>query len=306
MPRVICYSTGHVSSSAVCDAFADGSDKLTCLIDAGQPAASVDAANDGFVYGKLRGTLAVMSTLMSAGRRAWYCDNGYLRPSDRDAAKPSGRYQGFYKVSLNGFQCSGEMFPGAAANPPASPGSPPGDAAGLARAPINMAAAHERLRRLGVNPQPRSAGSEILVCPPIPDYCRVMGFDGEAWLAGNLRTLRASTDRPVRVRYRPGDPRAARRTLLAEDLRTAFALVTHDSNVVVEAVLAGVPAFVTGDSPAAVLGNTDLAAIETPAWDPAANLDWLAVLAANQWTLGELRDGSCWKDLKSIYGDPAG
>jgi hypothetical protein len=37
--------------------------------------------------------------------------------------------------------------------------------------------------------------------------------------------------------------------------------------------------------------------IERPVY--AERMEWLAVLAANQWTLGEMSAGKCWRDLNA-------
>jgi UDP:flavonoid glycosyltransferase YjiC (YdhE family) len=71
-----------------------------------------------------------------------------------------------------------------------------------------------------------------------------------------------------------------------EDLAEAFCVVTHSSNTAVEAILAGVPAFVLGQSAAQPFACNDLKMIEAP-----------FVLADNQWTLKEIREGKAWADL---------
>jgi hypothetical protein len=287
--RITCYDTGHVSSTTVCDAFASGivgsPGVMICHLcneDGRRTAADLEAAADprcdGFVYGKKRGTLDIVRALARAGCNWLYADNGYLRPSRHS----DGAYSGFYKVTLNAFQLSG-----AAASPPVSPGDPEGEA---------------RFRALNIEVSPwRRGGNHIVVCPPIEEYCSLMGFDGAAWLARVRDTLAAHTDRPVMIRRRPRPdaPSVAQRPL-ADDLGDAWALVTHDSNVVVEATVLGVPCFVTGPGPAEWLGNVDLARIEDPVRDRDRRR-WLAHLAANQWTLAEMRDGTCWKHLRRIH-----
>lgn len=278
MTRIICYTTGHVTSTTVCEAFAAGAaGALLASIDPalpGPPLEAVDPACDGFVYGRLRGTLDVIRALERHGRHWLYADNGYLRPSDHAAGDTSG----FYKVTRDHFQLTA-----ADANRPVS------------------AAGSARLRALDIEIKPwRSQGREIVICPPIEAYAAVMGFDLASWIEVVRDALARHTDRPVRFRARPRPKSGVKVRPLAEDLADAWALVTHDSNVVVEATVLGIPCFVTGESPAQWLGNVDLARIETPILerDRAA---WLAHLAANQWTLAEMRDGTCWRQMKEIY-----
>jgi hypothetical protein len=64
----------------------------------------------------------------------------------------------------------------------------------------------------------------------------------------------------------------------------------------VDALLAGVPVFCTAPCAAQTMGHTDPALIETPLY-PDDRERWARVLAANQWTLDEMRDGACWHDL---------
>ena len=119
----------------------------------------------------------------------------------------------------------------------------------------------------------------------------VCDIDGEAWLADCQARLRAATDRPIRVR-RKDDRRP-----LAADLDDCWALVTHASNAAVEAVLAGVPVFVTGPSAAAAMGSLDLDAIEQPVM-PEGRRAWAERLAAAQWSLAEIRNGTAWSALR--------
>jgi hypothetical protein len=54
---------------------------------------------------------------------------------------------------------------------------------------------------------------------------------------------------------------------------------------------------VTGASPARAMWNTSLRDIERPIFGE--RHAWLAVLAANQWTLDEMRAGTAWRALNA-------
>ena len=85
---------------------------------------------------------------------------------------------------------------------------------------------------------------------------------------------------------------------LAEALSTAHALVTHSSNVAIEAVCLGTPVFVSPASAAAPVGLTDLECVESPVYpdrDP-----WLAHLAYNQFSFGEIGNGQAWQMLLEL------
>lgn len=148
-----------------------------------------------------------------------------------------------------------------------------------------------RLKALGISIKEwRTDGEHIVVCPQTDEFTKVVaGYEGD-WLADATAWLHLHTDRPIRVRGKGG----ARP--LAEDLRGAWALVTHMSCAAVEALIAGVPVFCTGRCAAQWMGSSDLSMIETPYY-PERRQEWAEVMAANQWTLAEMRDGTAWKAL---------
>ena len=156
-----------------------------------------------------------------------------------------------------------------------------------------------RLHELGIEIRPwRRAGSHVLVCPPGELFGRVMGFDARAWLETTLATLKRHSDRPIIVRRKPL-PGARAQGPLALDLRNCWALVTRTSNAAVEALCAGVPVFATDPCAASAMGLADLSRIEAPV-TPEGREAWAACLAANQWTLEEIRSGVCWRALNGL------
>lgn len=215
---------------------------------------------DAFMYGALRGLLPTLQRAQREGRTWFYADNGYLKP---------GHYHGHYRVTRNALQHDGY-----GTTDPA------------------------RWRELGLSIAPwRKNGGHVVVCPPGRLFASLFGFDADKWLADTLRALKAHTDRPVKVRVKmswqevktPMEP-------LAADLEGAWALVTHSSNAAVEAVMAGIPVFATARCGASRVALSDLSMIEAPML-PDDREEWLSVLAANQWMLDEMRDGTCWRML---------
>lgn len=153
----------------------------------------------------------------------------------------------------------------------------------------------ERWERLGLEIKPwRKDGSHVLVCPPDEIYGQLWGLDHRKWLQDVLTTLYSSTNRKVVVRDR-SKARSATEPFAAA-LRGAWALVTCASNAAVEALLAGVPVFCTRPCAAYKMGKADVAEIEDPAM-LADRERWARVLAANQWSVAEMRDGTCWREL---------
>jgi hypothetical protein len=119
---------------------------------------------------------------------------------------------------------------------------------------------------------------------------------GEEWLRTVGSILKLQTARPVRVRRWNRDKDKAARTLQA-DLQGAWALVTHMSAAANEALLAGVPVFLTGRCAATPMESGPLSMIEQPRL-PDGREEWAAGLAAMQWTLDEMRAGMAWKALQ--------
>jgi hypothetical protein len=147
----------------------------------------------------------------------------------------------------------------------------------------------QRFKSLGGELQPwRAAGQHIMVVPPSAAIGALFGFNVDQWELHTLCELSRHTDRPVML-SRKGDPRP-----LAERFKGCHAVVTYSSNVAVEAICAGVPAFVSGVSAASRVGSSikDLNRIETPhrATD-AQRSAWAASLAWGQFSTTEIRRG---------------
>lgn len=144
-----------------------------------------------------------------------------------------------------------------------------------------------RLADLGIAITPwRRSGRHVLVCLQSDEFmATVAGFSGDIAAA-----VCDQTDRPVRVR-RKGNQRP-----LAADLADCWCVVTWASNAAVEAILAGIPAIVLGESAAAPMAGDGLDQIDAPP-TPAGREEWAAGLAASQWTLEEIATGKAWADL---------
>lgn len=265
------YQTDHKWSKLICGAFAQGG-----------PFRIVPPAplmpGDVFMYGALRGLLPTYIAAKAKGRNVFYGDNGYFLPGKSESS--------YFRITRNALQHNG----------------------------IGTPSKEDRARAqaLGVTLKPwRTSGSHIVVCPPGHLFGATFGFSADAWLEKTLDELKKHTDREIRVRMKvswndakpvdiirssTGKPKTSVTTPLSEDLRGAWALVTHSSNAAVEAVVAGYPVVCTDQCAASAMGTSDIATVESPRTDGDREA-WLAVLAANQWTLGEMRSGKAWRDL---------
>lgn len=153
----------------------------------------------------------------------------------------------------------------------------------------------ERLSRLYVKIKPwRRGGRHVVVVEQSAHFLGVSGA-GSDWLRRTTEDVGRHTDRPLSIRPWSRDKAGAAATLAA-DLEGAHALVTHMSAAANEALLAGVPVFVTGACAASPMASGALAEIERPRYSSGRE-EWAAGLAASQWTLQELRDGLAWRTL---------
>lgn len=138
----------------------------------------------------------------------------------------------------------------------------------------------------------RARGNHVLFAHPGPTFGAAAGLDMVTWRQATRISLSAATRRSVIERSkdccRP----------LESDLRSAHALVTHSSNVAIDALLAGIPAFVEPTSPAAPVSAGTVWEIETPSMPDRE--PWLRSLACQQFTLGEMRDGTAYRCLAAV------
>jgi hypothetical protein len=263
------YCTGHKFSVLVCEAFAKGG-PFTIV-----PPAPL-RPGDVFMYGALRGLLPTLRQAQREGRNYFYADNGYVLPGKTE--------QNYFRITKNALQHDGS-----------------------GKATVD---GKWRATRLGITLKPwRKSGSHIVVCPPGHLFGATFGFSADAWIEKTVETLKQHTDREIRFRMkvswndakpldiiRRGKPKTSVTTPLSEEIKDAWALVTHSSNAAVEAVVAGIPVFCTDQCGSSAMGLSDLSKIESPRTDGDRE-SWVAVLAANQWRLAEMRDGKAWRDL---------
>lgn len=148
-------------------------------------------------------------------------------------------------------------------------------------------------RRLSIKPW-RAAGSHIVVCPNSAVYFGLHGLNVDHWLLEVTTTLRAFTDREIRVRWKV--QRADRP--IALDLVDAWAVVVFSSAAALDGLMAGVPVFTLAPFAASArMGLSDLTQIEQPFY-PDDRESFLSVLADNQWTIQEILKGQAWRELE--------
>jgi hypothetical protein len=153
---------------------------------------------------------------------------------------------------------------------------------------------YKKLDTLGVVVRPWvSSGRHVVVCEQSREFMRLCGY-GANWLDNTVAAIKKHTDRPLLIRRWHRD-KAKLAATLRDDLKDA--LVTHMSSAANEALISGVPVFVTGTCAASPLALDDLSQIERP-WRPDNREEWAAGLVANQWSVDEFNSGRCWRDLQ--------
>ena len=134
-------------------------------------------------------------------------------------------------------------------------------------------------------------GRHVLIVQQSPAWYDLLDLGGlEQWTQRTVDELRRYTDRQIVIRGKDSP------IPLDEHLDDCWAVVTHSSNVAVDAIVRGIPVFVLGQSAAAAVALSDLSRIESPLRYE-DRLHWAARLSANQWTLEEMRSGQCWQEL---------
>lgn len=214
--------------------------------------------------------------VMQAFRRAqqgtwWYIDNSYF-----------DKHRGIYfRVTKNALQVD----------------------------PRGKTSTGERFARLGIKIQPWRINTEgyILVCPQSDDFMKSTLGNGPGynWTEETLRKLHemqglAAIGAPVKVRPWNRDKKAAAVTLesLLPNVRL---LISHSSSASITAMIEGVPSLSIGPTAAAyhLTGPlTPEALVRPPTPDDPLRLRFCEILADNQFTLEEFRNGTAWRWLE--------
>lgn len=230
------------------------------------------------VFYGLEGKIPEIMADFSLRRAAVYIDLGYW------GRREGGRWSGFHKIVVNARHPTAYYR-----NPQHSP---------------------DRFEKFGVSIKPflraaKPTPAPILLAGMGDKGALAEGFQPEEWERWAIAEIRKHTDRAIRYRPKPswkearpihGTEHSHRDTPIEKELEHCWAVVTHHSNVAVDAILAGVPAFCWGG-----VGREkslqDLAAIE----DPLASTnryEWAADIAYTQWSIAEMRTGAPWRHLR--------
>ena len=137
------------------------------------------------------------------------------------------------------------------------------------------------------------------------------------WIEQQITEIRKYTTRPILVRPHPRNVinfnenkfknvkvRLPKRDYMTYDdtdfkatLERTWAVVNHSSNPAMEAVIKGIPVFVSESSLCHDVGNIKLADINTPAMPN--RLTWANKLAYTEWFADEIEQGLPWARIKN-------
>lgn len=222
---------------------------------------------DPFVgIGQIWGIEKLVPPAIERGRPFWLVDNGYYKTSGN-----GNQARGHFEMTYRG------LTPVVLKDPDFS------------RFPA------ERVLKPWRRP---SFGQYVLVAYPGPAFGSMIGLDMHAWSSTIVDRVREHTDLPILLREK-GCARP-----LERDLAGARVVVTHSSNVAVDAIVEGVPCIVERWNPAAPVCSTDLADIEDPPTPDRTH--WWASLMCQQFTVTEMASGLAWTWMQRIMKEVDG
>lgn len=225
-------------------------------------------------YGLANG-LRVVFDQYKAFRKAVYIDLGYWKRHKRS------RWDGNHKLALNSRHATAYFQ----ARPKPS----------------------DRFEASGLTVRPwRDGGNHILVAGMSAKAAACERLGAEVWERRTVAELRKITKRPIIYRPKPNWDGArpipgstfGKGQSLEEALHDCHAVVTHHSNVAVDALLAGIPC-ICPEGVASALSGHALTQIESPPM-PDGREQWAYDLAYTQYSVDEMRGGAA---LRYLLGD---
>jgi hypothetical protein len=212
------------------------------------------------VFGILRGTGSLIAKCIHLKQDFYYFDHAYLFGNKHEASNIYG--EKVYRLTKNWFHINKvETLDG-------------NDKKRIAKVK----------KEINLKPWSKS-GEYILVCPP-SIYIRHY-FNIQKWLENTIKILKNYSDRKIKIRSKDTS------VSLDEDINNAWAVVSSQSTVAIEALINGKPSFCDKISMALPLSLTDFSKIEEPIY-PDIREQYIDTLLANQFTLKEIESGFAW------------
>ena len=163
----------------------------------------------------------------------------------------------------------------------------------------------------------RQTGDNIIILGQHDASEQWSGMPGmKAWFEQQIEQIRKHTNRPIQVRPHPRNPvgldtkkyknvtvtrpimdsNTIDDTNFKDTLKNAWAVVNHSSNPAMEAVINGIPVFVSESSLCYDVGNNSLENINNPKMPDRQN--WANQLSYTEWFQDEIEKGLPWKKIK--------
>lgn len=238
------------------------------------PSPDTDIAVVFGVKGKSR---KIIEDHLAMGRTTFLLDKGYSR------TKGEGGHTEYTRISINGLHPLDYMMK-------------------VKRRP-------DRFRKLNMRLQPRARtgkSGHVLYCGSTQKYHDFHRIgDTTAYATRVFRDLRKFTDRHFIYRPKPssqdvemipGTSYSGGSMSMQDALRGCHVVVTHGSSAAMDAIIAGIPAIVLGDSIAKPVSETDVSKVNEPFWpNDDQRFQWACAMAYCQWTNDEMRSGEMWR-----------
>jgi hypothetical protein len=163
----------------------------------------------------------------------------------------------------------------------------------------------------------QQTGNVIVICGQHHNSEQWKGLPKlNSWVEQQIKIIRKYCDKPIVIRPHPRNsfnfdekkyphvrvnlPRRDHSTYDDTDfkkiLRSTWAVVNHSSNPAIEAVINGIPVFVSESSLCHDVGNTNVADILHPAMP--ARQNWANRMSYCEWTTEEIGQGLPWKRIR--------
>jgi hypothetical protein len=163
----------------------------------------------------------------------------------------------------------------------------------------------------------QKTGNVIVICGQHNTSEQWKGLPKPAkWCEDHIKIIRKYCDKPIVIRPHPRNyfefdvkkyphvrlNKPGRDWTTYDDtdfkkiLKSTWAVINHSSNPAIEAVINGIPVFVSESSLCHDVGNTNVADILHPAMP--ARQNWANRIAYTEWTTEEIREGLPWRRIR--------
>jgi len=274
MPKIAIYYASSIRRSRiVATAMHDGAKKLGIKTDFIRSSEYRNRITHevAIFYGLAEGLRRVFDDYQKR-HRAVYIDLGYW------GRRKASRYDGYHKLAVNSRHPTAYFQ--------------------------NIAHGPERFLPFRVPIMPwRKSGRHIIIAGMSAKAAAAEGLRPEQWEREMVEALRQHTDRPIIYRPKPNwdgarlipGTQMQRGVSIGDALKNCHALVSHHSNVAIDALLAGVPCICPGGVASVLSGNNIRQIERLPMLD--GREQWAADIGYTQYSVDEMAEGRALRYL---------